>query len=97
MVWVGRDIKAHPDPLHVQGCPTAAKAAQGPSHLALSTSKDGAPTAAPGRCLLEPQARRAFCAHQLTGCAWAKQIWLRTKGKEGGRCQKFLNASFTVL
>jgi len=41
MAWVGR----YPAPIlcHGQGCLPPAQAAQGPSNLALSASRDGAP------------------------------------------------------
>ena len=47
MVWVGRDIKAHSalTPLLWVGCPPPAQAARDPSNMALSTSRDGVPTA----------------------------------------------------
>ena len=41
--WFGRGLKAHPTPSHGQGCPPPAQAAHGPSNLAWSTSRDGAP------------------------------------------------------
>lgn len=47
VVWVGRDIKAHSalTPLLWVGCPPPAQAARDPSNMALSTSRDGVPTA----------------------------------------------------
>ena len=47
MGWVGLQTQrpSSPNPLPWAGCPIPAQAAQGPSNPALSTSRDGAPTA----------------------------------------------------
>ena len=47
MVWVGRDRKLHsvPNPNHRQSCYPSAQLPRALSNLALSMSRDGAPTA----------------------------------------------------
>jgi len=51
MIWVGQDLKAHPVPTSDMGrLPPPAQAAQGPSNLMLSASRNGAPTPSLGSC-----------------------------------------------
>ena len=50
--WTGRDLKGHlvPPPCHGQGCHPPVQLPRASSNLALSASKDGAPTASLDSC-----------------------------------------------